>query len=65
MEHKFKEGDKVKIRYDCSSSIEGETAILKLDKDGELHAIGKASIGCSCRDNWIFISSKTPFGIWA
>jgi len=54
---KFKEGDKVKIKSNCSGSIAGNFYTLtREDNSSSLRATDEKGIsGCSCQNNWILI----------
>lgn len=58
-DHKWEEGDKVKVKEDCSDCVVGNIYRLALDKD-ELYAtddeLEEGKNGCTCEDNWILVS---------
>ena len=65
--NKFKEGDSVRVKNDCSGTIKGEIYILGYGySDGEhpeklvarKGVLKKNGSGCGCKDNWELINSN-------
>jgi hypothetical protein len=57
--HKFKDGDKVKIKHYCSMSEPGIIYTL-VNNNGILFAGNDVILGCSCQDNWILVKPEKP-----
>lgn len=64
--YKFKEGDKVRVKYNCSGAIRGVIyTLVKIHGKILMTQINETGYGCTCTWNWILVSPRVikEFGI--
>lgn len=60
--YKFKEGDKVTVKWYCSGVHPGDKCIIRLDVSTRILFARTIDYvgGCSCGDNWVLLAKKEP-----